>query len=49
MTLTGANVAFGKAVVAEFPIYVFVLFRFVVASIALLLIVGPKADRNSGR
>jgi drug/metabolite transporter (DMT)-like permease len=40
MTLTGANVAFGKAVVAEFPIYVFVLFRFVVASIALLLMVG---------
>ena len=40
MTLTGANVAFGKAVVAEFPIYVFVLFRFVVASVALLLIVG---------
>ena len=40
MTLTGANVAFGKAVVAEFPIYVFVLFRFVVASIALFIIVG---------
>ena len=42
MTLTGANVAFGKAVVAEFPIYVFVLFRFVVASAALLLIVGAE-------
>ena len=42
MTLTGANVAFGKAVVAEFPIYVFVLFRFVVASAALLLIVGTE-------
>lgn len=46
MMLTGANVAFGKVVIAEFPIYVFVLFRFVVASIALLLVVpgehGPK-------
>lgn len=46
MTLTGANVAFGKAVIAEFPIYVFVLFRFVVSCAALLLIVraegGPK-------
>jgi drug/metabolite transporter (DMT)-like permease len=42
MTLTGANVAFGKAVIAEFPIYVFVLFRFVVASIALLLMVGSE-------
>lgn len=46
MTLTGANVAFGKAVIAEFPIYVFVLFRFVVATVALLLVVrtesGPK-------
>ncbi len=40
MTLTGANVTFGKAVVAEFPVYVFVLFRFVIASVALLLIVG---------
>jgi drug/metabolite transporter (DMT)-like permease len=36
MTLTGANVAFGKAVVAEFPIYVFVLFRFVISCLALL-------------
>ncbi len=42
MTLTGANVAFGKAVVAEFPIYVFVLFRFIVASVALLLLVGAE-------
>jgi len=46
MTLTGANVAFGKAVVAVFPIYVFVLFRFLVACLALMLIVpsegGPK-------
>jgi drug/metabolite transporter (DMT)-like permease len=39
-------VAFGKAVIAEFPIYVFVLFRFVVATAALVVIVraepGPK-------
>jgi len=46
MTLTGANVAFGKAIVAAVPIYLFVLFRFAVASVALLAIVrgegGPK-------
>jgi drug/metabolite transporter (DMT)-like permease len=46
MTLTGANVAFGKAIVAAVPVYAFVLFRFVVASAALLLVVrgesGPK-------
>jgi drug/metabolite transporter (DMT)-like permease len=46
MTLTGANVAFGKAVVAVFPIYVFVLFRFAIASMALLVVAsaeqGPK-------
>jgi drug/metabolite transporter (DMT)-like permease len=46
MTLTGANVAFARAIVAEFPIYVFVLFRFLVASAALALLVrgepGPK-------
>jgi drug/metabolite transporter (DMT)-like permease len=43
MMLTGANVAFGKAVVAAFPIYVFVLFRFAVATIALLLVVGAES------
>lgn len=46
MTLTGANVAFGKALVAAFPIYVFVLFRFVISSLALLVVAsaeqGPK-------
>ena len=46
MTLTGANVAFGKAVVASFPIYVFVLFRFMVSCLALMLIAptesGPR-------
>jgi drug/metabolite transporter (DMT)-like permease len=49
MALTGANVAFGKAIVAEVPVYVFVLFRFVVASAALALMVhgepGPKLGR----
>ena len=44
MTLTGANVAFGKAVVAEFPIYVFVLFRFVISCLALL----PLASAEKG-
>ena len=46
MTLTGANVAFAKAIAAEFPVYVFVLFRFLVASLMLALLVrgeaGPK-------
>jgi drug/metabolite transporter (DMT)-like permease len=42
MTLTGTNVAFAKAIVAEFPIYVFVLFRFAVASAALALLVGAE-------
>ena len=46
MTLTGANVAFGKAIVAVVPVYLFVFFRFVVASLALLAIVraegGPR-------
>ena len=32
MALTGANVAFGKAIAAEVPVYLFVLFRFAVAS-----------------
>jgi drug/metabolite transporter (DMT)-like permease len=44
MTLTGANVAFGKAIVAEVPVYLFTLFRFVVACIAL----APLAARESG-
>lgn len=42
MTLTGANVAFGKAIVAVVPVYAFVLFRFLVASVALLVIVGRE-------
>src|SRR3977135_2809646 len=35
MALTGANVAFGKAIAVAVPVYIFVLFRFVVASLAL--------------
>jgi drug/metabolite transporter (DMT)-like permease len=53
MTLTGANVAFGKAVVEAFPIYVFVLFRFIVACLALMLIVpaedGPRLKEMTRR
>lgn len=52
MTLTGANVGFAKAIVAEFPVYVFVLFRFAVASAALALLVrgepGPKLRAMPG-
>jgi len=52
MAFTGANVAFGKAIVAEIPVYVFVLFRFVVASAALGLMVrgepGPRLADMSG-
>jgi drug/metabolite transporter (DMT)-like permease len=46
MTLTGANVAFAKSIAVEFPVYVFVLFRFAVASFALALLAwgepGPR-------
>ena len=46
MTLTGSNVAFGKAIVAEIPVYAFMLFRFAVSSAALALLVhgepGPR-------
>lgn len=42
MTFTGANVAFAKAIAAAFPVYVFVLFRFAVASAALALLVGAE-------
>ena len=53
MALTGANVAFGKAIAAEVSVYVFVLFRFAVASAALALLVrgepGPKLARDDRR
>jgi len=46
MTLTGANVAFAKAIVAEIPVYVLVLLRFAVASLALAVLApyepGPR-------
>ena len=35
MALTGANVAFGKTIAAEVSVYIFVLFRFALASLAL--------------
>jgi drug/metabolite transporter (DMT)-like permease len=53
MTLTGANVAFGKAIAAEVSVYVFVLFRFATASAALALIArsepGPRLAEMTGR
>lgn len=54
MALTGANVAFGKAIVAEVPVYVFVLFRFAIASAALALLArsepGPRLiDMTAGQ
>ncbi len=38
MSFTGANVPFGKAIVLEVPVLVFLAFRFAVASIALLAV-----------
>jgi hypothetical protein len=35
MALTGSNVAFGKAIAAAVPVYLFVVLRFAVASAAL--------------
>lgn len=52
MMLTGANVAIGKAIVAEIPVYVFLLMRFAVAVAALALLVrgepGPRLREMSG-
>jgi drug/metabolite transporter (DMT)-like permease len=52
MALTGANVALAKAIVGEVPVYIFVLFRFAVASAALALLVrgepGPKLADMQG-
>jgi len=44
MALTGSNVAFGKAIAAAVPVYLFVLFRFLVASAAL----APMARAEPG-
>jgi drug/metabolite transporter (DMT)-like permease len=52
MTLVGANVAFGKAIVAEVPVYLFLLFRFAVASVALAPLargeLGPRLAHMTG-
>jgi len=45
MALTGSNLAFGKAIAAAVPVYLFVLFRFAVASAAL----APVARGGPGR
>jgi drug/metabolite transporter (DMT)-like permease len=44
MVLTGANVVLGKVIVAEVPVYLFMLFRFLVSTAALL----PLAYREPG-
>jgi drug/metabolite transporter (DMT)-like permease len=51
MALTGSNVAFGKVIVAAVPVYIFVLFRFIVAGLALAPMArgepGPKLREMS--
>jgi len=42
MVLTGANVVLGKAIVAEVPVYLFMLFRFLVSTAALVALVGGE-------
>jgi drug/metabolite transporter (DMT)-like permease len=53
MVLTGANVVLGKVIVAEVPVYLFMLFRFLVSTAALLLLVnreaGPKLRQMTRR
>ena len=53
MLLTGSNVPLGKLIVAEVPVYPFILFRFVVASLALALLVrgepGPPLTSLDNR
>ncbi|MCB1512067.1 MAG: DMT family transporter [Hyphomicrobiaceae bacterium] len=53
MTLTGANVPFGKVIVGAMPIYAFLLVRFVIASAALALLArfepGPPLRRMTGQ
>ena len=53
MVLTGANVVLGKIIVAEVPVYLFMLFRFLVSTAALLPLVyregGPKLSAMCGR
>ena len=51
MALTGTNVAFGKAIVAVVPVYLFVFFRLAVASAALMPLAygepGPSLTQMS--
>jgi drug/metabolite transporter (DMT)-like permease len=53
MVLTGANVVLGKVIVAEVPVYLFMLFRFLVSTAALLPLAyrepGPKLRHMGGR
>lgn len=53
MSLTGANVPFGKAIVAELPVYLFIAFRFMVASLVLAVLAafepGPRLSAMSPR
>jgi drug/metabolite transporter (DMT)-like permease len=46
MALIGANVPFGKIIIQAIPVYVFIAFRFIVASVALAILVrgepGPR-------
>ncbi len=52
MALTGANVAFGKAIAAEVSVYVFLVFRFAVATAALVPLSrnepGPRLAEMTG-
>jgi drug/metabolite transporter (DMT)-like permease len=43
MVLTGANVVLGKAIIAEVPVYLFMLFRFGVSTAAVLPLVSREA------
>jgi drug/metabolite transporter (DMT)-like permease len=49
MAITGTNVALGKAIVGAVPVYLFVVFRFTVASLALTPMAlgepGPRLSR----
>ena len=53
MVLTGANVALAKTISAQVPVYVFMFFRFLLATAALLILVnreaGPKLTHMSAR
>jgi len=49
MVLTGANVVLAKAIVAEVPVYLFMLFRFLVSTAALLVLVGAEPGPKLGQ